>query len=83
MLAMLVSALAGVRAVRSTSEQSVVFVLDVSDSIPKTKRDAALSYINNALKYVKPAQKVGLIVFGGDASVEIAPSNVKKIDRIY
>ncbi len=80
---MLVFALAGVRIVRNASQESVVFVLDVSDSIPKAKQDAAISYINNALKHKKHEQKIGVIAFGSDASVELAPSNIGKLDKLY
>lgn len=82
-IVLLVFALAGARMVRNVSQQTVVFVMDVSDSVPKARQDAALAYVNDALKAIKTDQKAGLIVFGGDSSVEIAPSNVNKIDKIY
>ena len=82
-LGMLVFALAGARMVRTVSRQCVVFVLDVSDSIPKSNQDAALAYINKSLSTMKRDQMASLVVFGGDASVEMAPSNLSKVDRIY
>ena len=80
---LLILALAGARMVRNISQQCVVFVMDVSDSIPKSKQDTALAYINRTLKTMKGEQKVGLIVFGGDASVELAPCSANKINKIY
>ncbi|MHB1001144.1 MAG: VWA domain-containing protein [Armatimonadota bacterium] len=82
-LVMLVMSLAGARMVRDVSQQCVVFALDVSDSIPRDKRDTAVAYINSALMNLKINQKAGIVAFGGDASVELAPGNVKKIDKIY
>ncbi|MDO8585810.1 MAG: VWA domain-containing protein [Armatimonadota bacterium] len=80
---MLVFALAGARMVRNAAEQCVIFVMDVSDSIPRTNQDAALRYVNNALKTMKSSSKAGVIAFGGDASVELAPSAAAKLDKIY
>ncbi len=82
-IVLLVFALAGARMVKEVSQQCVVFVLDVSDSIPKAKQDEALAYINSALKNIQTDQKAGLVVFGSESSVELAPSNVSKIDKIY
>ncbi|MEN6357272.1 MAG: VWA domain-containing protein [Armatimonadota bacterium] len=92
-IALLICALAGARVVKNASQESVVFVLDVSDSIPKAKQDAALAFVNNALKHKKNEQKIGLIAFGADASVELAPSDaippgmipggINRFDKIY
>ena len=82
-LVMLVFALGGARMVRDVSQQCVVFVLDVSDSIPEAKRRAALDYVNAALKTMRAEQEVGVIVFAGDASVEFAPCNINRIDKLY
>ena len=82
-ISMLVLALAGARIVRNASQQCVVFALDASDSISKTKQQAALAYINDSLKTMKSDQKAALVVFGGDASVELAPSQIGRIERIY
>jgi len=80
---MLIFALAGARVVRNASQQCVVFALDASDSISKTKQAEALAYINSALKTMKSDQKAALVVFGSDASVEFVPSSTNHIDRIY
>lgn len=79
----LVFALAGARTVQTVSQRCVVFVLDISDSIPKEKQQAALGYMNTALKQLKTENLVGVIAFGSDASVELSPSNVPKVDKIY
>ncbi len=80
---MLVCALAGARLIGNASQQCVVFALDVSDSISKSKQDVALAYINNAIKGMKSDQKVGLVVFGGESSVELAPCGANRVEKIY
>lgn len=80
---MLVLALAGTRMVRRVSRECVIFVVDVSDSISKSRQKDAISYVNSAVQKLRGDQKAGLVVFGGDASVETAPSELKKLDRIY
>jgi len=82
-IAMLICALAGARIVSNSTQQCVVFALDVSDSISKVKQDAALAYVNDALKSMKSDQKAGLVVFGGDASVELSPCAGARVDKIF
>jgi len=82
-LVMLVFALAGARMVKDVSQRCVVFVMDVSDSVPKDRQEAARAYINQALKSMKSEERAGVVVFGGDASVELAPCSVAKVDKIY
>lgn len=82
-LTLLILALAGARMAKNVSEQCVIFVMDVSDSIPKAQQEFALTYINRALKEQRGNQKAGLVVFGGDAFVEVAPSNLCKVGHIY
>ncbi|MHB1457543.1 MAG: VWA domain-containing protein [Armatimonadota bacterium] len=82
-LLMLVLALADVRMVRDVSQQCVVFALDMSDSIPKSKRDSAVEYINRALKNLTSNQKAAVVVFGENASVELSPGSYRKIGQIH
>lgn len=79
---MLVFSLAGAQMIRGVQQQCVVFVIDVSDSIPKAKQDAALAYVNTALRSIRTDQKAGVVVFGAEASVEFAPEVINKIDKI-
>ena len=83
LLLMLIFALADVRMVRNVSQQCVVFALDVSDSIPKSKRDSAVDYINRAIKNLKSDQKAAVVVFGENASVELSPGSYRKIGQIH
>lgn len=80
---MLVFALAGARMVQNVSQRCVVFVMDVSDSIPKERQQAALGFVNRSLKQLKRENLVGVIAFGAGASVELAPTNIPKVDKLY
>lgn len=82
-LLMLVFALADVRMVRNVSGQCVIFALDMSDSISKSKRDSAIEYINRALKNLTANQKAAVVVFGENASVELSPGSYRKIGQIH
>jgi len=49
---------------------SVLYLLDVSDSIPKTQQRTALNFVQESIKSKPPDDLAGLIVFGGNALVE-------------
>lgn len=49
---------------------AVLYLLDVSDSVPKTEQRAALSFVQESIKSKPPDDLAGLIVFGGNALVE-------------
>lgn len=76
-------ALAGARVVKNVNQDCTVFVLDVSDSITSSKRQQALEYVNKALKTASIDQKSGLVVFGGEALIELAPSNVRRVSKLH
>lgn len=82
-ICLLVLAVSGIQVVRSSRNLAVTFVLDVSDSVAVEKQQEALDYIRQALKNKREGDYIGLVVFGADASVEIAPDKSAKIDRIY
>ncbi|MEM7164294.1 MAG: VWA domain-containing protein [Planctomycetota bacterium] len=49
---------------------TVLFLLDVSDSVPRPARDASLAFLEEETADLGVDDRAGLIVFGGDASVE-------------
>jgi Ca-activated chloride channel homolog len=62
------------RSVRTTDIISVVYTVDVSDSIGDSKVDEALAFITEQV-YEKPAEdEAGMVVFGGSAAVELSPN---------
>ncbi|HSC95510.1 MAG TPA: VWA domain-containing protein [Burkholderiales bacterium] len=67
-LAALAVALAGPLAGSGTRHIDVVFALDLSSSIARESVAEALDFVNRARE--SPAARIGLVVFGADASVE-------------
>ena len=75
LLGVLVMALAEPRAVRSRDVMSVVFAMDVSDSIYSP--DDALKYVTETVQNHRPKGKqdeAGLIIFGKTPACELSPS---------
>ncbi len=71
--ALLILALAGPRAVRTSDAVCALFLLDVSDSIPREQRRRAIEFVNEATKHMRPGDRAGIIVFGEDARMENLP----------
>ncbi len=65
--------LAEPRAVRKSDTLSVVYALDVSDSMGEKVSDAALSWIMQTVQKKPEKDEAGLVVFGRDAAVELPP----------
>ena len=65
--------LADPRAVRRDDVLSVVYALDVSDSIGQGASDAALEYVAETVSKKPEKDEAGLVVFGQDAAVELPP----------
>jgi len=73
---LLMLALAQLQWQLKTDRLTVIFVLDHSESIPEEKADFMLDYAQRAVNENRDATRsdmAGLIIFGGDARVEIAP----------
>jgi uncharacterized membrane protein/Mg-chelatase subunit ChlD len=83
MIALVVLSLSGLSVENPTEQVNVMFALDASDSVGVEGREAALDLVQRALKQMKQGDQAGLIVFGEDASVELAlqpDTVVTKID---
>lgn len=61
---------------------SVVFLLDVSDSMPLAAQQMAQDYIRQALEKMGPQDQAGLVVFGGEALVERPLSSSRQLQTI-
>jgi hypothetical protein len=72
MIAFVVLGLSGLSVENATEQVNVMFALDASDSVGDEGREAALSFVQRAMKQMKKGDQAGLIVFGEDASVELA-----------
>ncbi|MDQ7029027.1 MAG: VWA domain-containing protein [Ardenticatenia bacterium] len=78
----LVLALAGIHLRRPADTVAVVFLVDVSDSIPPRARAEAVNYMRAALA-TKPAEgRAGVVVFGRDALVERTVGDLRGVDAL-
>ncbi|EDY17307.1 protein of unknown function DUF1355 [Chthoniobacter flavus Ellin428] len=73
MIAVFILLLAEPRAVRRSDVLSVVYALDVSDSMGSKVRDQALNWIMQTATTKPQKDEAGLVVFGRDAAVELPP----------
>jgi Mg-chelatase subunit ChlD len=78
----LILALAGTQLVRPVTDQTVVFLIDQSDSVAPTQRDQAIGIINEALKAKRNEDQAAIVVFGENALVERAPSALNELARL-
>ncbi|MBI1313802.1 VWA domain-containing protein [bacterium] len=72
----LIMVLAEPRAVRTRDVVSVVYALDVSDSIGDASVETALEFVAKQVSEKPENDEAGLIVFGGTAAVELPPRKV-------
>ena len=82
LLACLVGALAGLQLVLPVDRLSVVYVVDMSDSVGQAGQSEALAYLRESLAAKKGEDVAGIVAFGSDALVERLPSDLAEIDRI-
>jgi Mg-chelatase subunit ChlD len=66
----LILSLAGMEIVRAGDELAVVFLMDVSDSMPQQAVDSEVLYIRNAIESMSPDDRSAIILFGADALVD-------------
>jgi uncharacterized membrane protein len=79
---LVVLALAGVQAVQSADRLSVVFLVDVSDSMSPAMQEEAFDYIREALENMRPDDLAGVVVFGADAQVARSMSSARELGPI-
>jgi uncharacterized membrane protein/uncharacterized protein YegL len=79
--AALVLALAGAQVLWAGSDTTTVFVIDNSDSIAPAARARADQYVQQALDVMPTDDRGAVVVFGGDAIVERAPSGDREFVR--
>jgi Ca-activated chloride channel homolog len=72
-LTLLALAAGGPRVRFGSSDLAVVFVVDASASVSAEGRREALEFVERAAAAAAPRDRVGVVVFGGDASVERSP----------
>ncbi len=77
----LVFSLAGLEIVRSANNLSVVFLVDVSDSMPEGAKGGAVAWVQRSIQTMGPDDKAAVILFGGDALVEHPMSPSREIQE--
>lgn len=70
LLSAIILALAGIQLRLRADTLTVVFLLDVSDSIPEEQQSYGESLIRSAIAEMPPGDKAAVVVFGQDALVE-------------
>jgi len=75
-LLLMILALAGIQWIWTSDRQTVIYLLDQSDSIPIAKRQLMLRFAIDSVKKhrrEKRFDRAGLILFGREASIEVPP----------
>jgi uncharacterized membrane protein len=78
----LVFAVAGLQWLRPMEGMNVYFALDRSESIPSPQQEAAKEYVNRISKEKKKEDRVGVIVFGAEASIESSPNAAVDLEKV-
>lgn len=75
LLGLLAALLSEPRMVRSSDRLAVIYVVDVSNSVPQRWRRDSLGWVvrSSVSKAKRPGDVIGLVVFGRDAAVELPP----------
>jgi Mg-chelatase subunit ChlD len=81
-LILLVLSLAGFMLVLKVDRLCVIFALDTSNSIPESESQRALGFIKKSLENMKDTDQSGLIVFGGEAYVQVPPKITPTVSKI-
>ncbi len=79
---LIILALAGLQIVKFNRDVATMFVLDYSDSIAPEAKVAQLKYVQQAIKDKRDNDRAGIVVFGRDAYIELAPSTSRDVDKI-
>ncbi|MBL0345136.1 VWA domain-containing protein [Candidatus Villigracilis affinis] len=78
----LILAISGLEIVQSGDNLAVVFLVDVSDSMPQQAVDAEVGYIREALQSMGVDDQAAVILFGADALVERPMSALNELAEI-
>ena len=73
-ITLIVLALAELQSVRRTDRLATIFLLDVSNSVPREQQKAALDYVTEASKKRRREDLAGVVVFGKEPRVEVPPA---------
>ena len=79
---LVILSLAGVQSVHGGHELAVVFLVDVSDSVPEVERERAFAFVKEALASMGPDDRAALVLFGADALVERPMTGMRELDEV-
>ncbi|HVF85264.1 MAG TPA: VWA domain-containing protein [Abditibacteriaceae bacterium] len=79
---LLILALAGAQLVRFNRDLAVMFVVDYSDSVGPDAKERAAQFIENAVKNRRAGDQWGVVVFGRDAFIQLAPGTSPSLGKI-
>ena len=84
LLTSIIFALAGLQAVQFTNKLAVVFLIDASDSVGPGGVEQAAQFVRDALRSMRADghDEAAVVVFGADAHIERAMSEVRDLDQI-
>ncbi len=74
-LGLVILSLAQPQIPRSSPGRTVMFVVDLSDSISAEAQEVATQFVRSAARSRQAGDRVGLVTFGADAVVEEAPTS--------
>ena len=82
-LGLLVLALAGPERVHVTDDQTVIFAIDRSASVPRERQQAALDYVKAASREMRPKKdRAAIVAFDGAPAVEQLPAEEVRVDQL-
>ncbi|MCY3835458.1 MAG: VWA domain-containing protein [Anaerolineaceae bacterium] len=79
---LLILSMAGLESVRATDQLSVVFVVDLSDSLGGDALTAAENYIRDAIAHMAADDRFGVVVFGQEARIVRPVSVIRNLNPI-
>ncbi len=85
MVLLLVLALAGLQWLKPQEGMNVFFLLDRSDSVPAAQQETARALAAQLATLKKKEDKLGILIFGSEASIESSPLSVvdKEAGKIF
>jgi Ca-activated chloride channel homolog len=78
LIVLIVLSLAGVRFKSSSNDVGLIFLVDVSASVPSGRLPQTVELINRQIEQAAPNDYLGVVAFGGEPSIELFPT--RKID---
>jgi Mg-chelatase subunit ChlD len=78
----LILGLAGARLAMPVDDVTVVFVLDLSDSVPAAERERAEAFIRQSVSQMPPGSQAAVVAFGEEPLVERLASDARDLPPI-